>query len=113
MRFLDVASRVVWSAPAAMRALAVSVRPLRKERARGVRLWQDAGLSISDGNMERRYFRTEREAGYSAWDRMLAWRERWPKAMLVRSLGWRLEMTLTSLLEPGADGLIQPAVRLR
>lgn len=54
MRFLEVASRVVWLAPAFMSAEAVSVRPLLKDRVRGVRRVEAEGWSMEVGKIERR-----------------------------------------------------------
>lgn len=72
MRFLAFEERVVWSAPAPMRTEAVSVRPVRKARASGVKEADPAGLSIAAGKAERRYFKTERDAGLGTPDVMAA-----------------------------------------
>ena len=78
MRFLEVESRVVWSAPTAIRAAAASVRPLRNAKARGVREVDAEGWLMEAGKMEMRYSSTDRDAEPGAWERIAAWRERLP-----------------------------------
>jgi len=83
MRFLEVESRVVWSAPADMRISAAEVRPVRKARAKGVREVEVDGKLIEVGKIERRYLSTGRDSSISKRDRTAAWRERLPWVMLV------------------------------
>lgn len=89
MRFLEVESRVVWSAPADMRVSAAEVRPVRKARAKGERDVAAEGKLIEAGKMESRYLRTGRDLSLSARDRTAAWRERLPWRCQCCQSTWR------------------------
>ena len=80
-------SRVVWSASALIRADAVSVRPLRKDNASGVRDPDSEGCSLALGKTESRYWRTERESDLEPLERTAACNDRLPRVTLVADNG--------------------------